>query len=500
MPTRRGLSWESLLMVWILIAGGVIPLSAKPPTITGQDQSFKKSKQLGIYNLTLGKYKDAEFYFKQALKFQEDPECYKYLAEIYDHLNDPAQAQRYRLKAGIQGSTSTDSNKNNSVTQSSGTNPTPVSTTSPTPSIEILSPVPGATVCSQYVTLRYRLKSGTTSTPIKLEILVNDQLLQERGQRIKAASTSQAQSDAEELQIVIPPRDSTITLVATASGAPPLRTSVRLTWCPESLIVSSTGSHSDQSDYKPKLYVLAIGVSDYADVSLKLGYPAKDATDFAGVLKQQKGLLYEDVTVKLLTNRLATTEDILNGLQWIKKETTTKDVAMIFFAGHGVNEDETYYFLPYNTDTANLLRTGVSFSAIKTTINSMAGKKLLFVDTCHSGNVFGTSNRRGAPNPDIGVLVQELRESENGTVIFTASTGRQASLENSAWENGAFTKALVEGLKGQADIKNRGKISVTGLEYYIYDRVKELTGGRQTPTTAKPDTVVDYPIAILPKK
>lgn len=489
-----------IVTVWLVVPLILLASGLESRIVAQQKPSFSEIKRQGIFHFKVKKYEEAIYYFEEAVKIQPDPECYSYLAQIYEIKNDPAQAQRYRLKAGIQGSTSTDSNKNNSVTQSSGTNPTPVSTTSPTPSIEILSPVPGATVCSQYVTLRYRLKSGTASTPIKLEILVNDQLLQERGQRIKAASTSQAQSDAEELQIVIPPRDSTITLVATASGAPPLRTSVRLTWCPESLIVSSTGSHSDQSDYKPKLYVLAIGVSDYADVSLKLGYPAKDATDFAGVLKQQKGLLYEDVTVKLLTNRLATTEDILNGLQWIKKETTTKDVAMIFFAGHGVNEDETYYFLPYNTDTANLLRTGVSFSAIKTTINSMAGKKLLFVDTCHSGNVFGTSNRRGAPNPDIGVLVQELRESENGTVIFTASTGRQASLENSAWENGAFTKALVEGLKGQADIKNRGKISVTGLEYYIYDRVKELTGGRQTPTTAKPDTVVDYPIAILPKK
>ncbi len=490
-----------IAIVWLIVPSIFLASGLESRVVAQQKPSFSEIKRLGVFHFKVKKYEEAIYYFEEAVKIQPDPECYSYLAQIYEIKNDPAQAQRYRLKAGIPDSTSVDPNKNNSAIQSSGTNPPPVSATSPNPSIEILSPVPGATACSQYVTLRYRLKSATTSTPIKLEILVNDQVLQGRGQqRIKAASSGQVQSDAEELQIVIPPRDSTITLVATASGAPPLRTSVRLTWCPESLIASSAGSDSDQSDYKPKLYVLAIGVSDYADVSLKLGYPAKDATDFASVLKQQKGLLYEDVTVKLLTNRLATNEGILNGLQWIKTETTTKDVAMIFLAGHGVNEDEAYYFLPYNTDTANLLRTGVSFSSIKTTINSMAGKKLLFVDTCHSGNVFGTSNRRGAPNPDIGVLVQELRESENGTVIFTASTGRQASLENSAWENGAFTKALVEGLKGQADIKNRGKISVTGLEYYIYDRVKELTGGRQTPTTAKPDTVVDYPIAILPRK
>ena len=34
------------------------------------------------------------------------------------------------------------------------------------------------------------------------------------------------------------------------------------------------------------------------------------------------------------------------------------------------------------------------------------------------------------------------------------------------------------------------------LDYYVSERVKELTGGTQTPTTAKPSTVPDFPLTV----
>ena len=69
------------------------------------------------------------------------------------------------------------------------------------------------------------------------------------------------------------------------------------------------------------------------------------------------------------------------------------------------------------------------------------------------------------------------------------------SLSDPAWNNGAFTKALVEGIRGGAAYRG-DKITVNMLDLYISERVKELTGGRQTPTTAKPSTVPDFPIAL----
>jgi hypothetical protein len=36
------------------------------------------------------------------------------------------------------------------------------------------------------------------------------------------------------------------------------------------------------------------------------------------------------------------------------------------------------------------------------------------------------------------------------------------------------------------------------LDLYLSERVKELTKGQQTPTTTKPLTIQDFPVAIQP--
>jgi hypothetical protein len=102
--------------------------------------------------------------------------------------------------------------------------------------------------------------------------------------------------------------------------------------------------------------------------------------------------------------------------------------------------------------------------------------------------------RRGAA--DINAVVNELASAENGAVVFASSTGRQYSLEDKSWGNGAFTKALVEGIGGRADYHDKGKITINMLDLYLSERVKELTGGKQTPTTTKPQTIPDFPIAV----
>lgn len=82
-------------------------------------------------------------------------------------------------------------------------------------------------------------------------------------------------------------------------------------------------------------------------------------------------------------------------------------------------------------------------------------------------------------------------------VVFASSTGNQYSLENKSWGNGAFTKAIVEGINGKADYTGKGKIIINMLDLYLSERVKELTKGQQTPTTTKPQTISDFPVAVM---
>lgn len=173
---------------------------------------------------------------------------------------------------------------------------------------------------------------------------------------------------------------------------------------------------------------------------------------------------------------------------------------MLFFAGHGINDNAgTFYLLPVNAELEKLKRTCLEFSQVKTTIASLAGKAVIFLDACHSGNAMGGTQRRSAV-ADITAAVNELGSAENGAVVFSSSTGRQYSLEDAAWGNGAFTKALLEGLSGRADLMGKGRITVNMLDAFISERVKELTKGRQTPTTVRPPNVPDFPIALKLKK
>jgi hypothetical protein len=54
-------------------------------------------------------------------------------------------------------------------------------------------------------------------------------------------------------------------------------------------------------------------------------------------------------------------------------------------------------------------------------------------------------------------------------------------------------------LTGKADLSGRKTITIKSLDYYIATRVKELTGGKQTPTTIIPQSIPDFPIAVVPE-
>jgi hypothetical protein len=66
------------------------------------------------------------------------------------------------------------------------------------------------------------------------------------------------------------------------------------------------------------------------------------------------------------------------------------------------------------------------------------------------------------------------------------------------WHHGAFTKALLEALSGDADYVQDKAIHVPEINTYISRRVRELTNGQQTPAVVIPENVPDFPVVVLP--
>jgi len=257
---------------------------------------------------------------------------------------------------------------------------------------------------------------------------------------------------------------------------------------PSAKIEVTKKANSHTNIYKPTLYLLSIGVSRYKHKQNNLQYAHKDAHEISKAFQKQEGGLFAKVITKELTDENADRDSILAGLSWIEREATQKDVVVIFIAGHGVNDDYgSYYFMSYEGNPEELRRTAVNWRDFKDIITNIPSKVILLADTCHSGNINGKRDMVGA--------IKSITSSGTGEIIMTATTGNGYSYEDKAWKNGAFTKALLDGLDGlKADYDNDGSITIKEIDLYITNRVKELTNGRQKPTTILPDSIPDFAI------
>ena len=256
---------------------------------------------------------------------------------------------------------------------------------------------------------------------------------------------------------------------------------------------TTSDSENTQAIYKPTLYLLSIGVSQYENSEYNLDVADKDAKSIVEMFQKQEGKIYKKVVTKVLLNDSANKDNILEALDWIERETTQRDMVIIFVAGHGINDDKgNYYFMAHDSDVNKLRRTAIRWIEIKDTLSDLPSKVILMVDTCHSGNILGQEKRR-----DITGAIKSIINSGTGSVIMTASTGRGYSIENKSWGHGAFTKALLEGLnEAKADYNDNRDITIKEIDLYITDRVKTLTKGKQKPTTIVPESIPDFAIGV----
>lgn len=353
-------------------------------------------------------------------------------------------------------------------------------------SATIVSPTDGASVPGGDLELVLRLPEGASAVT---QVLVDGQVIEPRAQPgtrgILGPGAPPPADDPQlrRLWIPLPAADGARTIrVVTDVGEP---AEVRVQVLPRAA----------DGPPRSRLILLSIGVSQYQAESLRLRYPSKDARDLARRFVGQAGLLFSEVKTRLLIDQSADKGHVLDGLEWLQRETTARDVAVLFLAGHGIRDGSTgaYYFLPWDADLGAIKRTMISQDEIKRTLSALPGKVLVFLDTCFSGSLFAGAERGTAA---IDALVQDLLHTENGVVVFASTTGSQTAREAPEWGNGVFTKALVEGLSGRAASPEAPSVTINKLSLYVGDRVKELTGGTQTPTLAMPKGVADFPIAV----
>ena len=244
------------------------------------------------------------------------------------------------------------------------------------------------------------------------------------------------------------------------------------------------GVHLRHAAPRRELYVLALGVGDYDKDSMDLACPTKDVADLTSLLVRQDGALYDKVHVQALTDREVTLKAVRRLRDDFLLRARPEDTIIVFAAGHGIRSATNEYFFLTSDSTADDPYGGIARKDLEDLVSSEklhARKRVLLLDTCHSGTSVRTRGASPLFGPDDQARLEESVRA--GIYVIAASADDEFAREQEG--NGLFTRALLDGLAGSADADKNGYVEIEELKAYAGRQVHERSGGRQVPTFPK---------------
>jgi Caspase domain/WD domain, G-beta repeat len=251
-------------------------------------------------------------------------------------------------------------------------------------------------------------------------------------------------------------------------------------------------------DKKGTLYILAIGVDKYPGLgntcgilgneSCDLAVSVNDARALVAEVEKRLGPAHDGVVKRVLVNGAGgkdepTAVNIIDAIDMLK-QAEEADTVLVFIAGHGFNDGPDYRLVATNAEVADgVLRgsTVVPWQVLQSAVEGAKGRRILFIDTCHSGNAY---------NPRLGNAAYHAN-----IIAYTAAGFDQTAKEDDNLKHGLFTYALVEGLEGKGASPDHRQITTKELADYVKKRVEELAKGKQEPQYFKGRDAEDYVLA-----
>ena len=260
-------------------------------------------------------------------------------------------------------------------------------------------------------------------------------------------------------------------------------------------------------------WAVIVGISEYQHQSWNLKYADRDAEDLYELLLTPNGGKYKQENIRKLTNKQATSRNILIELHDFLKKPAREDLVLLYFACHGSPDPDrpnNLYLITHDTEPSRIAGTALPMREIRLAIKEtlLAKKVILLVDSCHSGGISEGVGFRSASHDSAQMkrYLEELSRSSEGLALLTSAETSQVAREGEEWGggHGVFTHYLLEGIRGAADDDNDGIVTVGELFEYVRDNVKRATSNQQHPVigslTNRKMPVAVVPNATLPTK
>lgn len=195
---------------------------------------------------------------------------------------------------------------------------------------------------------------------------------------------------------------------------------------------------SAQSASAEKRVAFVVGNGTYKNVA-SLPNPPIDAKSMASVLR--------NVGFDVVEGTNLTRDKMTERLLEFGKKAQGADVALFFYAGHGIAISGTNYLLPIDADIKSEMdvKLGAAINIDLTLDQTMgdAKVKLVFLDACRD-NPFAAKIKSNSATRSVSVQtgLAEMKSGE-GTLIAFATGPGQTALDGQEGTNSPFTRALI---------------------------------------------------------
>src|SRR5712671_838274 len=191
--------------------------------------------------------------------------------------------------------------------------------------------------------------------------------------------------------------------------------------------------------FAEKRVALVMGNSAYQNVS-RLANPANDSDAMSATFK---GAGFDVVDLK----RDLTANEMRRALRDFSDRVRDADIAIVYFAGHGIEIDGTNYVIPVDAvleRDIDAFDEAVPLDRLLTVIEPAKKLRLIILDACRD-NPFNKTMKRTIASRVIGRGLAKVEPTSPNTLIaFAAKAGSTASDGDS--KNSPFTAALVKHL------------------------------------------------------
>lgn len=230
-------------------------------------------------------------------------------------------------------------------------------------------------------------------------------------------------------------------------------------------------------------WALVVGVSKFQNKTVPtLRYAAKDARDFRNFLVNEANFAPDHV--RLLLDDDATQRRVVSelGSKFLVRVAKPDDVVVLFFSTHGspsqLDVKGKNFLLSTDSDPDDLFATGIKMDDLMVYAKERINCDRIFVvlDACHASGI--APGEKGVGR--IPLIDPEELSQGSGKLIICSSSPEESSWESKRYQNGVFTRKLLEGLRANGKRTTLGE-AFQFVEKSVAAEVQEDYAAKQTP-------------------